>query len=120
MFGNLGRVPRPPFWSSKRAESFWTARSRRSGPGAYASPRGFSTAVTLAMAAVSSFACASTSSRRARYASLTAARIFEKPGMPYLSAGGKYVPPKNGLWSGVRNTVSGQPPFRPISCTTSW
>jgi uncharacterized protein YyaL (SSP411 family) len=31
-----------------------------------------------------------------------------------------YVPAKNGFCEGVRNTVSGQPPLRPMSCTTSW
>jgi hypothetical protein len=30
--------------------------------------------------------------------------------MPRESAGGKYVPPKNGFRSGVRNTDIGQPP----------
>ena len=32
----------------------------------------------------------------------------------------KYVPPKKGSPAGVRNTVSGQPPLRPMSWTTSW
>ena len=36
---------------------------------------------------------------------------FENAGRPCRSTGGKYVPPWNGLRSGVRNTVSGQPPW---------
>ena len=36
--------------------------------------------------------------------------------MPGRSTGGKYVPPKNGRPAGVRNTVSGQPPWTPIAC----
>jgi hypothetical protein len=51
---------------------------------------------------------------------IAAASTRGKPGIPNLSCGGKYVPAKNGRWSGVRNTVSGQPPERPMSCTTSW
>jgi hypothetical protein len=40
--------------------------------------------------------------------------------MPYLGLSGKYVPPKKGSWSGVRNMVSGQPPFLCVSmsCAT--
>ena len=38
-----------------------------------------------------------------------------KPGRPMASSGGKYVPPKNGLPSGVRNAVSGQPPCPEIA-----
>ena len=39
-----------------------------------------------------------------------------KPGRPRASCGGKYVPAKNGLRSGVRNTEFGQPPERVMSC----
>src|SRR4051794_1670237 len=33
------------------------------------------------------------------------------PGRPYREPGGKYVPPKNGLRSGVSQTDMGQPPL---------
>ncbi len=38
------------------------------------------------------------------------------PGMPRRDVGGKYVPPQNGARSGVRNTLSGQPPPMRIAC----
>ena len=36
---------------------------------------------------------------------------------PWRSSGGKYVPPKNGVPSGSRNTVIGQPPLPVSACT---
>ena len=48
---------------------------------------------------------------RSRYASATAVSTCRKPGSPWRGSGGKYVPPKNGSPSGVRNTVIGQPPL---------
>jgi hypothetical protein len=39
--------------------------------------------------------------------------------MPCRSAGGKYVPPKNGSPSGVTKQFSGQPPEPVIACTAS-
>ena len=41
-----------------------------------------------------------------------------KLGRPWRGSGGKYVPPQNGRPSGVRKTVSGQPPC-PVSATTA-
>lgn len=43
-------------------------------------------------------------------------RMDAKPGLPYLSSGGKYVPPVTGFRSGVRNTLIGQPPPPDIAC----
>ena len=37
--------------------------------------------------------------------------------MPRESVGGKYVPPKNGLHSGVKNTDIGQPPCPVMAMT---
>ena len=62
-------------------------------------------------------ACCSTCARCVRYASATAVRTRGNPGMPCRSSGGKYVPPKNGRRSGVRNTLIGQPPEPVIACT---
>src|SRR5205814_844005 len=42
---------------------------------------------------------------------------WRKLARPYLVSGGQYVPPKNGLRSGVRKTFSGQPPDPVIACT---
>ena len=39
--------------------------------------------------------------------------------MPWRSLGGKYVPPKNGFRSGVRNTFIGQPPEPVMACTAA-
>ncbi len=57
-----------------------------------------------------------TSSRRSRYAAAAARSTAGNPRMPWRSAGGKYVPAWKGRPSGVRNTVSGQPPCTPIVC----
>lgn len=37
-------------------------------------------------------------------------RIVLKPGRPYMSFGGKYVPPETGFRSGVKKTDIGHPP----------
>ncbi len=63
-------------------------------------------------------ACWSTSERRVRYASATEASTRGKPAMPWRSSGGKYVPPKKGLRSGVRNTLIGHPP-EPVMAWTA-
>ena len=42
-----------------------------------------------------------------------------KPGRPWPSVGGKYVPPKNGLSCGVRKTLIGQPPEPVMACTAA-
>jgi hypothetical protein len=39
------------------------------------------------------------------------------PARPCRSSGGKYVPPKNGLSSGVSHALKGQPPCPVIACT---
>ncbi len=39
--------------------------------------------------------------------------------MPPRASRGKYVPPKNGRPSGVRNTVIGQPPLPLMAWTAS-
>ncbi len=39
------------------------------------------------------------------------------PGRPYRASGGKYVPQKNGLRSGVSHTLIGQPPEAVVACT---
>ena len=41
----------------------------------------------------------------------TASSTCWNAGSPWRGSGGKYVPPKNGSPSGVRNTVIGQPPL---------
>ena len=60
--------------------------------------------------------------RRSRQASATRlAGPARKDGMPVQrSSGGKYVPPKNGCPSGVRNTVIGQPPLPGQSTCTAF
>ena len=40
-----------------------------------------------------------------------------KPGRPHRDVGGKYVPPKNGLSSGVSHALSGQPPAPVVAWT---
>ena len=55
------------------------------------------------------------SSRCSRYAAAAARSTVGNPRKPGRSAGGKYVPPKNGSPCGVRKTVSGQPPGTPIA-----
>ena len=62
------------------------------------------------MASANSSAWVSTSSRRCPHTSVRAASTVRKDGVPARSAGGKYVPPKNGRRSGVRNTLIGHPP----------
>src|SRR5580765_2380872 len=44
-------------------------------------------------------------------------RMEPKPGCPQRFSGGKYVPPKNGLSSGVSQTDMGQPPEPVVDCT---
>ena len=83
-------------------------RHRPRSPGARPGRRG--TRVRRSMASASASACWSTSSRRLCQTSSTASRTRRKLGMPWPSRGGKYVPPKKGRPSGVRNTVIGQPP----------
>ena len=43
------------------------------------------------------------------------ASTWRHDAMPIRGSGGKYVPPKNGAWSGVRKTFSGQPPWPVIA-----
>lgn len=38
------------------------------------------------------------------------------PIRPYLSSGGKYVPPANGVKFGNRKTLIGQPPWPDFAC----
>ena len=63
--------------------------------------------------------CSSISSRRVRQASAMASRTCVHAGIPGRGDGGKYVPAKNGTWSGVQKTFSGQPPWPVIACTAS-
>ncbi len=71
------------------------------------------------MASDSSSACASTSWRRCSHTSLSAARTVRNDGVPPRSAGGKYVPPKNGRRSGVKNMLIGHPPEPVMDWTAS-
>jgi hypothetical protein len=57
----------------------------------------------------------SISARWSRHASVTRLSRLGKPSIPSRSAGGKYVPPKKGRPSEVRNIDIGQPP-----CPKTW
>ena len=79
--------------------------------------RGNDSFVARISSPVSSSALRNTSSRRSVQASATPFSMSRKPGIPMRDTGGQYVPPKNGLKSGVRNIDIGQPPRPVIICT---
>src|SRR5262245_39074928 len=58
-----------------------------------------------------------TSARSAFHARASCWSTSTKPGLPHRDVGGKYVPPKNGLRSGVSQTLIGHPPAPVVACT---
>ncbi len=126
-WGNFGAGPNPPQVASKRPASSAVAAASSPGkraPGSGLSPsspaaRSAGTVTRRAMAPTRESAWDSTSSRRSRQASSMACRTRPKPGVPWASRRGKYVPAKKGRPSGVRKTVMGQPPWPVMACTAS-
>ena len=55
--------------------------------------------------------------RSARQARAISVSTSLNPGRPQRDDGGKYVPPKIGLRSGVSQTLIGQPPAPVVACT---
>ncbi len=74
---------------------------------------------TRAMCSAICVPCVTTSSRRSVHAWAIPVSTCRNDGSPCCGTGGKYVPAKNGLPSGVRNAVNGQPPLPVIACAAS-
>ena len=106
----LRRVPKPP---QRRVElPRASSRSASASSSSCSGSRDGSRSADCAQTRRRAFAPARpTSSRRSRHASATARSTCRNAGSPWRGSGGKYVPPKNGSPSGVRNTVIGQPPL---------
>ncbi len=103
--GNFGAPPNPPWTVSSSAASAATAASSAAASGTF--PAGGAIAPR---AAAMRPELASTSSRRSRHASPTAASTCRNEGSCGCGRSGKYVPAKNTAPSGVQNVVMGQPP----------
>ncbi len=112
--GNFGARPSPPCTGSCCATIDAAARASVSASTPSPLPGGAS---CRSYSSRSDATVSPTRSRRSRHASATEASTRRKLGSPWRSSGGKYVPPKNGSPSGVRNTVIGHPPCPVIACT---
>jgi hypothetical protein len=77
---------------------------------------GAAVASACSIASATRSACCRISGRRSSQLWRTLCSTRAKPGRPAVSRGGKYVPPKKGLRSGVRKSEFGQPPDRVMSC----
>ncbi len=111
--GNFGAGPKPPHCGSNDSHSVSTAASNVAASiGALRSVCGNAPSI----AAVSRPATSSTASRFVRHASATAPQMRTKPGIPWRSSLGKYVPAWNGRPSGRNHTLMGQPPWPVIVC----
>ena len=115
--GNLGAPPKPPRCSSN------ACRSRENAARVISSVSGSLEALsspTRAMCSAIFAPCVDDLRRAARvHASAIAAQHLRERRQPVLRHGGKYVPAKNGLPSGVRNAVRGHPPLPVIAWAAS-
>ena len=115
VWGNFGAPPNPPHSRSWRASSWRRGPASRPRPGRAPPPP---SAGSRRGAAIPS-ASPSRSARRLRQASSTAWHTSRNEGRPWAPWRGKYVPVKNGLPSGVRKAVRGQPPDPVMACNAS-
>ena len=113
--GRMRELGRAAEAAMHRIEALRVARPRQHrwrSPAVPRPPRGSSFCIHSRRRAF----CPAIESPCSRHACATRPSSSRKPGRPYAAWRGKYVPPKNGVPSGARNSVSGQPP---VCCVSS-